>query len=556
MADQYFRWAQRAAAEGRWGDALAALERAADYGDQSSDLSYLLARARLQEGRPRGAALEAVRRALEADRWRFYSAAEGFLLEAEVLVALRAFSEALGALSRSPPAVEAACLRLRALRGMGDSNGFRQFMAETLERYPRESRPVRLLFETLRGEPWIPGGFPGGEGRGLPAGGDRDLVDTALRRLPLLLEEDGELAYLAAPFIADTGEARRLVAAYRVMEEPDAASLPAALGLGVIGEGEALEELFYPRFLLSSVRPAVLKLDLDLLQSVRALLRTGESRRQFNRNLSAFSGVIREDADRDGSAESEAFYTGGEITRYTLDEDQDGLAELRVSFSGAVPREGTAPVFPGDGGGGFAYPVREEEKPAALIRWEQYPAVASVRLGDMTFILRPREFFYAPVRLAELLGSSLLYPHREGMARINRRTLIALALRVDRPGRDFEGAAEQVEMDRGIPRRAVEILEGRVVSETEFLRGRPRLQRVDLDLDGRLETVRHFRTDQAPQDPASRDDYLRGDYGRIASSAESDWDGDGIFETGEEYFPDGSVRRSWDRDGIIIERDG
>jgi hypothetical protein len=535
-AAEYLRWAQEAAAEGRWGEALAGLERAADYADLSSDLSYLLAEARLREGRPRGAVLEALRRGLEADRWKVYSAADARLLEAETLIVLRAFSEALGALSPAPPGVEAACLRLRALRGIPDMGGFRKAMQETLERYPRDPRPVRILFETLQGE---------GAVKRVPAGIDRDLVDTALRRLPLLLEEDGELAFLAAPFIADTAEARRLVAAYRVMEEPRAASLPAALELGHIGEGDALEELFHPWFGPSGSPP---RLDLALLRSVWGLLRTGESRRQFTRNLSAFSGVIIEDRDRDGYAESEASYAGGQPVEYTLDEDQDGLAELTVYFSEGLPLRGEAAVLPENGGGDFAYPVRKEDKATALILWEQYPATDSVRLGDMTFIPRPREFFYAPFRLGQLLGSGLLYPEGDPrMPRISRRTLIALAFRVERPGRDFEGAVEQVEMNRGIPLRAVEILEGRLVSETEFLQGRPRLQRIDLDLDGRLETVRHFRGDLPPGE-----EYLRGDYGSIAEYAESDWDGDGIFETGEAYFPDGSVERSWDvdRDGI------
>jgi hypothetical protein len=31
--------------------------------------------------------------------------------------------------------------------------------------------------------------------------------------------------------------------------------------------------------------------------------------------------------------------------------------------------------------------------------------------------------------------------------------------------------------------------------------------------------------------------------------SESDWNGDGIFETGEQYLPDGSIIYSWDTNG-------
>jgi hypothetical protein len=94
----------------------------------------------------------------------------------------------------------------------------------------------------------------------------------------------------------------------------------------------------------------------------------------------------------------------------------------------------------------------------------------------------------------------------------------------------------------------VEILENRVVSETEFVLGRPVVQRVDLDLDGRLETLRRFRGELPP---VSGDGVFPDYLGDIESS-QSDWDGDGIFEMGEEYFPDGTLKNTWNlkRDGL------
>jgi hypothetical protein len=35
-------------------------------------------------------------------------------------------------------------------------------------------------------------------------------------------------------------------------------------------------------------------------------------------------------------------------------------------------------------------------------------------------------------------------------------------------------------------------------------------------------------------------DYLRG-----IESSQSDWDGDGIYEMGEDYFSDGTLKSSW-----------
>ena len=66
-----------------------------------------------------------------------------------------------------------------------------------------------------------------------------------------------------------------------------------------------------------------------------------------------------------------------------------------------------------------------------------------------------------------------------------------------------------MELNQGIPVRAREFVDGLMVSETEFLRGRPQLQRVDLDLDGHMETVRFFRRNYREMEQEELWDYDR-----------------------------------------------
>jgi tetratricopeptide (TPR) repeat protein len=547
-AEKYVQWAEKALDEGRRKEAREVLERAADFADVSSDLSYLLARTRFHEGAPKGAVLEALRRGLEADRWYAYPADAARLLEAEILIGLRSFSEALRILNSIPSGADEICLRLSAFKGLGDREGFRRTMVLALEQYPRDPRPVRLLFEFFRSGPpqgsYAPEPYPGET--------ERTLINTALRRLPLLAEADGELAYLAVPFIAGLDEARRYTAAYRALGDPNPASLPAALMLGLIDEYQALEELFSPKFLISSQTPGTLTLDRALLLSLWALLRTPESRDRFSRNLSAFSGVIMDDGDRDGYPEAWTVFSGGLPESYSYDPDQDGLAELVISFSQGAPEQGVLVLASGPQAGGeeiFAYPVKDEDRVRAVVRWEQYPAVGIVFLEGVSYVPRPFEFFYSPIRFIDLLGSSLRYPEGDLRAiRITRQTLGSFSLYVERPGRNADKARERVTLDRGIPQRAVEFLGDQVVSEIEFKLGRPVVQRVDLDLDGRMETIRRFREDPSPF-PGG---YVFSDYLRGLESSQSDWDGDGVFETGEAYFPDGTLKSNWNlnRDGV------
>ncbi|MDR2101241.1 MAG: hypothetical protein LBP43_01570, partial [Treponema sp.] len=403
VADRYAEWARRAMEEGRWAEAEAALERAADYADLSSELSWLLALVRLHEKRPPGTVLEALRRGIEADRWNSPSPPEEVrLLEAALLIRCRFYTEALEILSLIPEGADAALLRLRALMGLGDLPQFRSAMARSLERYPRDPRHAGLLFKFA--------------GNLLPGEAGRESMDTVLRRLPILLEEDPDLAWKAVPFIGDTGEARRLVGAYRAGGGGSPEAVPAALRLGLIGEPQAMEELFSVSgaspveaslgggpwrgavpgraVLLSGVFSFGVAgpdlpggspvLDKALILSVWELLRNTAAREEFRRNLLGFSGVITEDRDGDGFPESEARYEDGLVRRYVYDEGQDGLPELTVFFNGGLPFRGETAVFPEAGEGG-------QER--ALVFWEQYPAVLRVELGDRRYFPKPLDFF-------------------------------------------------------------------------------------------------------------------------------------------------------------------
>lgn len=530
MAERYAAWAWRAIEDGYWIEAEAALERAGDFADVSSDLSYLLALARSHQNRPQGAILEALGKALETGRWNRFTAAEARLMQAESLIRIRAFSGALQSLASLPESGERMRLRLLALRGLEDIPAFRTAMAQALERYPRSSWPLRLFFTYSAGR--------------VPGGNETALMQTALQRLPVFLdsENDSSLACLAVPFIRDTAEARRILAAYLAKGPVDPAALPQALNLGLMDEGEVLEELFS--------HPV---LDKALILSVWGFLGTPEGRDLFRRNLLRFSGVITEDADKDGYPEARIRCEDGQVTACQYDDDQDGLDELEIAFSGGIPLWAKTVMFgePGYRRSGvpavpdFALPVGATDRQEALILWEQYPAVLRVELGDMSYIPHPAEFSFRPVSFEEFGGidEGFLFPVRDSPAlRLTRRSMVSFSAFIQRPSREFSGAVERVEMKGGIPQRASEILNGRAVSATEFRMGRPYIQRIDLDLDGRMETVRRFRSASGPmEDPL--------DYAGIIEYSESDWNGDGIFEYGEEHFSDGSVVRSFDFNG-------
>ncbi|MDR0495251.1 MAG: hypothetical protein LBG95_06465 [Treponema sp.] len=531
MAERYLLWAEDAFTKGNWAEARASLERAADFADVSSDISYLLALVRSQENESRLLALETVKRAIGTNRWRHYTEARARLLEAEQLITLRRYSSALNSLAAyktlAGEDADSALLRLAALKGLVNGGGdsepdsrarafsppfapveFRRYMLETIDRYPRDPRPLRLFFEyASRRDP------------------DRDdiaLMDIAVRRLPFLLETDQELAWMAAPFISDADEARRLVLAYRAGSlrhradnfKPNPASIIQALNLGLLDDNDAIDELF-----TESV------LEREILAAIGNLLRGDEGRDYLARKLHSFTGAITDDEDHDGYAESRAIYHEGSLQEYYHDADQDGVADLFVAFIAGSPQQAEMMILPELGNG----------RTQVLIYWERYPSVLRTIWETESYTPAPGAFQFSPVKFTELCTSKtyagLLFPRRDSRASgLNRRMLASFAASVQRPSPEFKGGVEQVFLERGRPVRAEVTLNGSIVSFTEFENGYPLIQRLDMDLDGRMETVRHFDR-------------------KGLRSSENDRNGGGLFAAAELYREDGSIVYSWDLDG-------
>jgi len=517
---RYTEWAAKEMEAGRYKEALAGLERGADYAASYSDLSFLLGYARDLAGKPRYDALAAYAQALETKRWEKYRPSDCRLKIAGVLVALRRYDDALQTLDinaeervTAGEKSDALKLRLAALKGLRQNGAFIRLMGEAMDQYPRDGQFVKQLFAFARFD----------ERRQ-----SRELVDLAVKRLPALTADYPELAYLAVPYIRDTGLARRYVEEYRAnarngpTARAAAASLPAALSLGIISDDQAVNELFAGR--------ENRELDVEVIRDVYANLRGGEAREKMRRNLLSFSGVIIEDDDVDGYRDSQTFYANGLITRYEYDADQDRLAEWDIRFNAGVPADADAAL------GGYA---AAGEEGFAAVTWERYPAVLHTDVDGSRFIPRPLDFFWKPVSFPELrtAGGAIadfLYPAREDPATVlTRRSIASFAVVIERPSADFPGGIVREELINGVVKGAKTFAGGKLAAETEYVNGRPVLERLDLDNDGRMETVRRYSRAGIPE------------------SRESDWDGDGIYEYAETYTPDGVIK-SWDldKDGI------
>jgi hypothetical protein len=495
--------------------AEAFLERAADYAPFSSDLSYLLALTRRELSRPAHKTLTAARLALATDRWTLYSREDALFFAAETLIRLCRYEEALDTIFALPEGERTAELRLLALEHLPSDTEFETAMESALERYPRSPRFPRILFRREARHP-----FPGE--------GERALINTALERLPALLASDGDLIRYAAPFIADRDEARRLLAAWRATGARGKLrqeALPVCLETGLIDERTALDELFAPS---GGGETGEIdgsgEIDRDVLLAVWDLLRTDDARAAMSERLAAFSGTITTDANWDGVIDSRSEYRAGVLVSYALDADQDGVDEMAAAFG-----SDEAPGWPVSAE--LVYPNGTAFGGAERISviWEKYPALREAVIGDTRWFFRPMEADYPALSFKTAGAGILLADPNPRAAAFTRGMMAAYAYRIERPGRNFPGGIEAFECGGGVIHSAKEYVDGRLAAETFYEGGVPVSQRIDLDLDGRMETVRRFSR-------ATSETALPGiDAAFEIASVESDFDGDGVAEYREVY---------------------
>jgi len=551
VAQQYYRWVEQAVNEERWDDARAALVRTRGFENVSSDLSFMRASVSVHFGDKRTDVIEALDTAIQTNRWVFNNEVDALLLKAEMLLVLRQYRQLIactdqidareGIISTSQISANAAMLRLLALQGLALGREpasdpgfalaqFRSQLLVTMDRFPRDSRPLKIFFQYARNRRPQPSELPEA---------DINLLELVLRRLPFLMENDPDLAWMAAPFVRNIDDARRLLGSYRAMTtSPAKESIPIALNLGLIDDNTAIEDL-----LSIDNQDALPEINIDVITDTYKLLRSEEGRVRFTQRFLVFSGFIVKDLDNDGINECYALYENGNIIKFAYDKEQNNDNYLLISeLENNSPLEGVV--------------LLTGQNNSARITWERFPSVKEIIFGDPLsnsnerFAFAPADLQYAPVEFVEIGGSNnlrgLLFPvPSQQYMPLTMRTIHSFCTSYTRPSLEIDGAAETIRMSRGVILQSIETMtNGRQVSVTEFERGLPVIQHIDLDLDGRMETIRRFR--RPGHNYVWRDVF---DYRRLVASSESDWSGDGRHKTREVYQTDGSVVYYFDMDG-------
>lgn len=503
---------------------------ALDIDATDSDALHIAALLRLKQADDAASALALEDAALAAGHFDLYAVADARDLDAALLVRLRRWNECLallGPLSATESARDPEIYRLRALArfGLGDRAGAIGELRAAAQRFPDEPRFARIFFERCSPS--------------TPTEAERALGEIFAKRLRGLSDQDPELLVLGAPFMLDAKSREDSVRAYRAQGAASAASTLRSLEYGIIGDDAAIEEFFSGRY----------GIDAAALRKLEDLLGSAEGRARLVDRLKAFGGIVAADRDGDGVFEESAEYRDGSLVSWRLDADQSGNWGLRVQFDSGLPSD----------------LVLQRAGLETKIHYDRYPYVALVTFSRSTpptsladlaagrapdvqeyerYRMGPDSLVYAPLVLSGFPGrgpgAALFLPEPSEAAAPTPESAASCALAVERTVPPY---SDVVWLERGIPVRRERYLDGRLYSVLTYELGRPSLEKVDADGDGRFETERVFDTFSSGRpdawDAAKREDPQ-------PAWVLVDADGDGFFGYREEMaFP---FRKEWDLD--------
>jgi hypothetical protein len=465
---------------------------------QSSDARYLRAVLAKASGEPAWFVEELLAEAFASSTFELYRRDDAEILYASVLVETRRPDQALRFIQAKPRDAATLFIEARARMALGDRSGARSAVERSMRAEPFDPRALIA---------WLKLGEPSASD---PA--DAALVAKAFDSLDSLRDIEPGLVLALVPYAYDAGEARLLLREYRANGGSDPLASVLALEYGLLSPSSAVAELFAAGFIAS-----------EDIRELWRLLPDDDARADFLRAFASYGGLVYDDANRDGVPDAFTRYEAGLPVAYALDADQDGRPELSAAFKAGEPS--AVELVAGSA--------------QAAIDYGRWPFALAVLMADAR---SSRRYQFGPV--AYRYEALIFEPFGEGPrpAAAPRPALIRPSGLAFPAERALSGAAFRVEekagstvlnatLDDGLPVGLHWIDAGGSRGYRRYEDGRPRIEEIDADGDGRVEARKRWPS------PGSS----------AAPLLEVDTNGDGLFDYRETLAA--PFLRSWDLDG-------
>jgi tetratricopeptide (TPR) repeat protein len=506
-----------------WSDAEFEAKLGESYDPSLADFSYITALSLAARNAPRADILAATERSLASGLfWRSYDRDEAAVLCARLYAETLRYTDALELLStvKTHTSADEDYTRVYALYGQGKIPEARKAVQAALTRWPFDSRFPRVFLEREADHATSPEAIA--------------IASSVVSRLYLWQDQDRSLLLLAVPFETDPATRERNIRVYRSMgknddsgapQTADPLSAPLALEYGVIGEKDAVEEVF------STARTGI---SIDALHRLCNLVGLAGVRKDIASRLLAYDGIIEIDTSGDRAVDARIQYRLGRPVLAVFDRNQDGYADLTVNCDFGAPSR----ILGLNGDPDVVY--------------DAYPFVRTVKSGSREYTLMPVKLGWSPVvwRREDLnLDKADFYTIRltGKEPALTDRLLVNVSSFWKESDPSRASGEIRVTLENGVPVSSEATANGTKYAWTSYKKGLPTLTKEDRDGDSYFETTTAYaasgdRATVSVDKNANRAIEYRELYAADGSET-IEWDTD----------EDGSIDLTWKRSGLGVE---
>ncbi len=547
-AIRYLQLAKQNFSDKNWDEAVSASKIGLAYDDGIADLWYINAAAKMNRGDKKSEVLSLVSKSLAGGEWVDYNKDGARILYADLLCSTREFSEAVSVLDQNPfiYSSDAEYIRAKAY--------YNERTAESIENarlkidaarrvYPKDERFPRLFYSfeyELLNEKSDDENYNMDELV-------QKIADSFFASISNYLKSDPEIELLASFFIENPEQKSRFVKAFNARGEKSPLYPALALELGLIDERSALD--YFYDFSDKSVSLPVLR---QFIKSIK----DEENKKELCEYLNSYGGTLLIDTDGDLAVNMIVKYERGRPISISYDKNEDDENEWTSECDFGVPLNLSL------------------DSPPLKITYENWPFIRQIVYNfnsenssseNVSFDIIADSLAWCPFSIEaeqtakENLDIDFFIPVPEDLENLDLsgEKLINSAMSYTISSKERKNASVRVTLLNGFAQEATYSVDGKTYAVAKFENGLPVTRLVDMDGDGIFETVEEYGySHDLNENFISKEDEMQiitNLFGHAASqtgiylkSIKIDKNGDTIPDFAEEYTAGGGKISTWD----------
>lgn len=601
-AIRYMQLAKQKLAEKQWADADFNASLGLAYDDSIADLWYIRAAAKMNKGDKKSEVLPLVSKSLDGTQWSDYNKDGARILYADILCSAHKYAEAISVLDESPfiyssdaeyiraksyynqktkESIEAARMKIDAARRVYPKDSrfadlfyrFEFALAEEKSQNP-DSAFGSSNFDNSSGSDSsaLPGENASLQSDSISFGSEnfafdervQKIADAFLASLSNYKNSNPEIELLAAFFVQDSEKRTRIIKSFNAKGAKSPIYPSLALNSGLIKERDALD--YFYNFADDSVFLPVLQLFIKSLKNE-------DSKKEFSEYLNSYNGTVLIDTDGDLLVNMTVKYERGRPSKIFYDENQDDDYEWTCDCDFGVPvvlnllQSGTKISYgnwPYIQQAVYALPSDSKKSENSNLYDPESPKNSDS--SEIAFDIISDTLAWCPFSVEsektakENLDFDFFVPVLNSKnAEIDTESFINSAFGYTMPSKERQNAEISVSLLNGLAQQAVYSADGKVYAQAKFENGLPVSRTVDVDGDGTFETVEEYGYSkdfsQKFISPADEMQIITNLFGSPAEktgiyvkSIKIDRNGDTIPDFMEEYTAGEGKISSWDYD--------